>query len=46
MRVMLNNMEGTGDPEKRNLTEVWLKGFKTEQKKRNGDKCSRISCVL
>lgn len=28
MTLMLNNIEVTGDPKKKNLTEVWLKGFK------------------
>ena len=38
---MLNNIEVTGDPEKRNLTEVWLKGFKQNRRKEMGDKYSR-----
>ena len=39
MTVMWNNTEGSGDPEKRNLTEVWLKAFKQNRRRERGDKC-------
>ena len=46
MTVMLNNIEVTGDPEKRNLTDVWLKGLKQNKGREMGDKCQRISGVF